>query len=153
MAKAHQYYMPSGYYAGSIEDRGLRPGNSTYEAPEIIEGYIPRWTGEAWEQVENHKGKEGYIGTRPHTIKEYGPLPEDFTDSPNPNAEEIAVEAKAYVLGNLAALDSEYLTPRTLAGLVTGDEYALEAYRIHEEKAEPWRDRLAAIPTSEEVSA
>lgn len=45
----------------------------------------------------------------------------------------------------LARLDAEYLTPRTLAGLSTGDEEALARWNEHEEKAVPLRARLAEL--------
>ncbi|SBV95494.1 membrane hypothetical protein [uncultured delta proteobacterium] len=83
---------------------------------------------------------------------EPGPLPKDFTEYPNPTEGEINAEARAYVLGQLAALDAEYLTARVLAGLAVGDAFAREQYNIHEEEAAVWRERLAAIPPAEEVS-
>lgn len=46
---------------------------------------------------------------------------------------------------NLKKLDDIYLTPRTLAGLATGDAYALAQWREHEEKATPIRQRLAEL--------
>jgi hypothetical protein len=72
--------------------------------------------------------------------------PEPPPAPPEPTPEEQDAEARAYVLGQLGALDAEYLTPRTLAGIAAGEEYALESYRLHEEKAEIWRCRLEAIP-------
>jgi hypothetical protein len=83
MSQAYQY-TADGYYAGENEDYGLLPNNATYTAPEMQDGYIPRWTGAAWEQVENHKGKEGYVGGEPFTVKEYGPLPGGWSDTPPP---------------------------------------------------------------------
>lgn len=45
----------------------------------------------------------------------------------------------------LADLDAEYLTPRVLGGLATGDEYALARWREHEERAQAYRQRLAEL--------
>lgn len=42
----------------------------------------------------------------------------------------------------LEKLDTEYLTPRTLAGLAVQDAYALEKWKEHEEKAAPLRERI-----------
>ena len=81
MAKAYQY-TADGYYAGEAESYGLLPNNATHSAPQVREGFIPRWTGGAWEQVENHKGKAGYLHGEPHTIANFGPLPEGFSDTP-----------------------------------------------------------------------
>ena len=83
MTKCYQY-TADGYFAGEVEDYGLLPNNATYTAPTVVEGMVPRWTGEKWEQVEDHKGKSGYVNGQPHEVKEYGPLPEGWSDTPPP---------------------------------------------------------------------
>lgn len=93
MAKAYQYDA-SGYFAGEVEDYGLLPNNATSTAPQEREGFIPRWTGEAWERVEDHKGREGYVDGKPHTVKEYGPLPDGWSDTPPEPTLDEAVAAK-----------------------------------------------------------
>ncbi len=93
MAKAYQYDA-SGYFAGEVEDYGLLPNNAISTAPQDREGFIPRWTGEAWEQVEDHKGREGYVDGKPHTVKEYGPLPDGWSDTPPEPTLDEAVAAK-----------------------------------------------------------
>ena len=81
-------YDASGYYAGEIEDYGLLPNNATPTAPKLKGGYIPRWTGNNWEQIENHKGLDGYVDGKPFKIVEYGPLPDGWSDTPPPSSEE-----------------------------------------------------------------
>jgi hypothetical protein len=44
----------------------------------------------------------------------------------------------------LRELDEKYLTPRVLAGIASGDEYALGQWNKHEEEAAPLRAKLAA---------
>ena len=83
MTKCYQY-TADGYYAGEAEDYGLLPNNATHTVPTLKKGFVPRWTGEKWEQVEDHKGKSGYVNGQPHEIKEYGPLPEGWSDTPPP---------------------------------------------------------------------
>ncbi len=83
MPKAYQH-TADGYYAGEIEDYGLLPNNATHSKPTFQTGHIPRWSGTTWEQVENHKGKQGYVDGKPFTIIEYGPLPEGWSDTPPP---------------------------------------------------------------------
>lgn len=83
MSTAYQY-TSDGYYAGDVEDFGILPNNATRTAPTIVEGKVPRWTGKNWEQVEDHKGKSGYVNGQPHEVKEYGPLPEGWSDTPPP---------------------------------------------------------------------
>ena len=36
----------------------------------------------AWVLIEDHIGKQGYVDGEPVTIKEYGPLPEGWNDTP-----------------------------------------------------------------------
>ena len=137
-------------YETSARGRGM-PSHTREDFPPdkaLLEHQRWRWNGKKYEATFDYRGQTVY---RPDGSTYYpttwGPLPEgDSLTPPPPSEEQIATEARAYVLGELAALDAEYLTPRTMAGLAVGDEYALEAYRIHEEKAEPWRERLAAIP-------
>lgn len=83
MAIYYQHYA-DGYFAWKEEGYGSLPNNATYVPCTEVEGYIPRWNGESWDQVENHKGKQGFIGKIPHTIEEYGPLPEGWSETPPP---------------------------------------------------------------------
>lgn len=95
MVKCYQY-TADGYYAGEAEDYGLLPNNATRTVPTIVEGFVPRWTGKKWEQVEDHKGKSGYVNGVPTEIKEYGPLPEGWSDTPPaPTTEQLAATARA----------------------------------------------------------
>jgi hypothetical protein len=119
MANAYQYDA-SGYFAGEVEDYGLLPNNATNAAPEIQAGYIPHWTGTAWEQVEDHKGLEGYLNGKPYTIKDYGPLPEGWSDTPPPPTLEEARAAK------IAAIDAE-----TSAAILAGFDYAIDGRTLH----------------------
>lgn len=72
----------SGSFVGPIEDYGLLPNNATRAIPSEKAGYVPRWTGSVWEQVENNKGREGYLNGQPYTVEDYGPLPEGFSETP-----------------------------------------------------------------------
>ena len=83
MATAYQYDA-GGYYAGTVEDYGVLPNNATREPVEVAPGFMPRWTGTAWEQVENHKGESGFVDGEPHTVKAYGPYPAGWSAAPPP---------------------------------------------------------------------
>lgn len=103
MPIAYQY-TADGYYAGSAEDYGLLPNNATRTAPDVRKGFVPRWNGSAWEQIEDHKGKEGYVNGEPHTIMTYGPLPEGWSDTPPPpTKDESATQKLAEVMSSYAA--------------------------------------------------
>nr|WP_296983544.1 phage tail protein [uncultured Desulfovibrio sp.] len=93
MVKCYQY-TADGYYAGEAEDYGLLPNNATHTVPTLKKGFVPRWTGKKWEQIEDHKGKSGYVNGQPHEVKEYGPLPEGWSDTPPPPALDEAKAAK-----------------------------------------------------------
>ena len=83
MATAYQYNA-DGYYAGEVDDYGVLPNNATYTAPTLKKGFVPCWDGKKWGQVEDHKGESGYVNGQPHTINEYGPLPDGWSDTPPP---------------------------------------------------------------------
>ena len=82
MPVAYQY-TACGWFAGKVEDYGLLPNNATRTPPPVLEGKIPRWDGVKWDQVEDHKGKTGYVNGQPCTINEYGPLPDGWSDTPS----------------------------------------------------------------------
>lgn len=125
MTKAYQYDA-SGYFAGEVEDYGLLPNNATSTAPQEREGFIPRWTGEAWEQVEDHKGREGYVDGKPHTVKEYGPLPDGWSDTPpEPTEAELCAVRIAEIKGELQSIDTAKVRPMSaiIQGTATDDEH------------------------------
>lgn len=114
MAKAYRFFVPSGLFAGEVEDGGLQPANSTYLAPIFKEGYVSRWTGEDWELVEDHKGLEGYLDGVPHTIKDYGPLPDGWSDeAPEPDPKETIKAQINEILFELKALDESKARPNS----------------------------------------
>ena len=92
-------YDANAYFVAQCDDYGgSLPHNCTAVKPVLQEGFIPHWTGglgSAWQQVENHKGQEGYLNGEPYTIKDYGPLPEGFsTSKPLPSLEEAKKQAR-----------------------------------------------------------
>lgn len=125
----HMYDLKTGEYTGS-RDATQRPnGEYILEATgatpvalpaDIPAGHVARWTGEAWETVEDHRQhmdergrKEG--GTpywlpgdtwrsEPRYMGELGPLPaEAFLSKPEKTAKDLAVEVRtmrAAKLGN-----------------------------------------------------
>lgn len=74
------------------------PANATEVAPpEAADGYVRVWDGSAWEQVEDHRGAEGWVNGIAHTVADIGPLPDGWsTETPAPTlAEQIAaIEAE-----------------------------------------------------------
>lgn len=63
----------------------VQPGMSLDVEPgDTKDGYIQMVDGNRWKYCEDHKGKSGYVNGQPHTINEYGPLPEGWSDTPPP---------------------------------------------------------------------
>lgn len=66
---------------------------------------IARWNDKVWEQVEDHKGKSGYVNGVPTEIKEYGPLPDGWSDTPPaPTIEELFDMLRSFRDGHISAV-------------------------------------------------
>lgn len=162
MANCYQY-TADGYYAGEIEDYGLLPNNATYTAPKFQEGYIPHWDGKKWVPVEDHKGKEGYMDGKPHTIKEYGPLPEGWSAAPPPpTVEEVRASKAAEIHRGFDAALAASLTMPSASAPPSAVEIALALDDFKAEDAEGWqflrtthtgrRDELLALVSAAETA-
>lgn len=104
MATAYQY-TADGYYAGEVDDYGILPNNATRTAPTLKKGFVPCWDGKKWVQVEDHKGESGYVNGQPHTINEYGPLPDGWSDTPPaPTIEELFDMLRSFRDGHISAV-------------------------------------------------
>lgn len=149
MATAYQYDM-NGYYAGKIEDHGLLPNNATSTMPEQQEGYIPRWNGTAWEQVENHKGEEGWLDGKPHKIEEYGPYPDGWSATePEKSQQEKDAARITEIKAQLTSLDNESIRAlRAIANDKGTDEDKAKLAEL-ETQAEGLRAELATLETPE----
>ena len=125
MATAYIYTLPDGYYSHAIETAGYMHPESTDKAPEIIEGHVPRWTGTAWEQVADHKGKQGYLDGQPHTIAEYGPLPEGWSDAPpEPTPEEQQATMQAQFTAAIQQYLDKFAQTRNYDNIMSAATYA-----------------------------
>lgn len=144
MAKAYQY-TTDGYYADIIEDYGLLPSNATHTMPpEPLPGHVLRWTGGDWEQVEDHKGAQGYVNGQPCTITEYGPLPEGWSDAPPPPPLDEAREIKRHeILTGFDAAMSASLTMPSASAPPTPFAVAEALYDWRTSSADEYADLLA----------
>ena len=82
----------------------LLPANATFtEPPEAQESFAHVWNGEAWEQVEDHRGVEYWLpedtyGAPAREMKELGALPEGATTTaPEKTLDELKVDKLAEV--------------------------------------------------------
>lgn len=138
----------NGYYAGEIEDYGGPiPNNATRIPPQERNGYVPCWAGTTWEQVENHKGEEGYMDGTPYTIKDYGPLPEGWSDTPpDPTPEERAAQRRMEILTRLKDIDADSVRPlRAMANGEAAEEDRAKLAALDVE-AVALRAELAGLP-------
>ena len=85
----------------------LLPANATFTAPtEPQDGYVNVWNGEAWQEVEDHRGVEYWLpedkfGTPAREMKELGALPEGATfNAPEKTLDELKTD-------KIAALKAE----------------------------------------------
>lgn len=91
----------------------LLPANATFTAPPAEkEGFARVWNGEAWQEVEDHRGTEYWLpddvyGTPAHEMKELGPLPEGATTTA---PEKTLDELKADKLAEIDAWTSNKIT-------------------------------------------
>ncbi len=140
MPKCYQY-TADGYYAGEAEDYGLLPNNATHTVPTLKKGFVPRWTGKTWEQVEDHKGKSGYVNGQLHEIKEYGPLPEGWSDTPPPpTADQLFAALRAARDARLAHTDKMLLPdyPISESNLELVKAYRTALRDIPDQPGAPW---------------
>ncbi|WP_430735174.1 hypothetical protein [Halodesulfovibrio aestuarii] len=76
----NHYFNEHGYYTytGYANSDNVCPLTATRTAPEKIEGYHPKWNGEAWEYVQDMRGTKYYMpdGSEHEIIEIEGQLPE-----------------------------------------------------------------------------
>ena len=117
-----------GYYAGEdMSYNDLMPNGCVAIAPKLKDGFIPRWNGKTWEQIESHVGEEGYVNGQPLTITEYGTYPEGWSKGYiDPRPPEVI--RKAEILGKLNEIDRRKIRPLSalLAGGTDADKDMLD---------------------------
>ena len=161
MSKCYQYG-PEGYFICETDDfGGFLPAGAVYDVPEIKPGFIPKWDGKTWQQVETNKGKEGWLNGVPNTIKDHGPLPSGWSDTPPPPtlAEAQAAKAASIVAAHEAALAGAIAmsapTPSIVAVeaclLAVSDPEGLEF--VHNTMAAQRQTLLAAVDAATSVEA
>lgn len=138
MASAYQY-TSDGYFAGTVEDYGFLPNNATHTPPKPKDGHIPMWDGEKWTNVENHMGKQGYVNGEPHTVNEYGPLPQGWSATePEKPLAELKRQKRADILRAYDAAVVASLTMPSLAENPSAVEIALALDDFKTDDPEGW---------------
>ena len=78
------------------------PAHSTAVAPpDAVDGYARVWTGAAWEQIEDHRGRAGWLPDgAPYLVTGLGPLPDGWSNTEPPRP---AGEMRAGLLAEIGA--------------------------------------------------
>ena len=99
-------FTADGYYVGPTVIYGVLPNNAHDIEVKIMPGFIPRLVNGKIVQEQNHKGETGYVNGEPFTVKEYGPLPDGWSETPPPpTPEEKATQARAQRDALISATD------------------------------------------------
>ena len=64
------------------------------ETPAARPGFHPAEKAGRWIEIEDHRGQSGYVNGTPCEIKDFGPLPDGWSDTPPPPTLEEARAAK-----------------------------------------------------------
>ncbi len=124
----------------------LPPANAVRVESVFQDGFWPCEKNGAWELVEDHRGENGFVGGVETEIKELGPLPEGWSDTPPPPTEEEKNELRvAEIKSRLNEIDLESVRP--LRAMAYGppapeDDAKLAAL---EQEAEALRQELAGL--------
>lgn len=152
MSEMNHYFDPAHplkpYTHSLVANPGTSPPGHAVrgEEPAALAGFWPCWNGQAWEQVEDHRGQAGWLDGQALTITELGPLPTGWSgQAPAPDPAEVQQMLLAEIDAELARLDVEYLTPRVLANLALGDGFARNRQEKHEAEALVLRQKRAEI--------
>lgn len=115
------------------EDVWLLPANCTFEKPpQAEEGYVILFKQDKWKKLRNLKGKQYWLAGEghydaPHTMEDYGELPEGATlERPEMTADEKAkADAETEIQALKAQLaETDYVAAKIAEGVATKEEYA-----------------------------
>ena len=133
------------------KDVWLMPPNSTTTPPEIREGFVPVWNGNAWDNVEDHRGSRGWVNRTLVEIKELGPLPNGFSaEEPVPAPEELVERRRQEILAEFDRIDrasSRALRAVLVAQSAGQEPDAADVARLagYEASAKALRSELAGL--------
>lgn len=136
----NHYFDATGAYVMTTEAyaEATPPPDALRIAPDFAEGRWPviNATGDGWELVPDHRGKEGYIDGEPAKITALGPLPDGWSDAPPPRVLTLD-EAKS---AKKSAIDANTNRIRDRDGLA----YAGERFAMSDTAQVKWTGLMAA---------
>lgn len=123
------------------------PPCSSLEPPQYESGHWPCFGPEGWRQVEDHRGKVGWINGEEAVISQLGPLPEGWSNRPplKSTGESTRDARREEILERLDAIDAESVRP--LRALAYGEATAEDKEKLTalDVEAEMLRAELAAL--------
>lgn len=128
------------------EGHFLIPRGGVLDAPPVVEdGYVAAWRDAEWKALEDHRGEIGWVNGELYTVKDLGPYPEGWSDSPPP---EPAPDPAAIIVSPRQirlALLGQGITPQMVADLLSEDPAAMVEweYATYVERSHPLVDSLA----------
>lgn len=144
------YFDNDGYYvdSGYANPEFACPVNATREAPVQREGYHPKWNGNAWDYVQDMRGKKYYTpdGSEDEITEIEGLLPEGASlTKPEPTEAEKVQQRITEVQQQLTTNDLASVRP--LRAKVAGTATEFDDARLVEleEQAQALRAELAAL--------
>ena len=96
--------------------------------PTARPGFHPAEQSGQWIEIEDHRGKQGYVNGQPCEIKDFGPLPGGWSDTPPPTPEEVAqAEYETALSESTAILTAHAQRQLVQAEAFTATEFAVFA--------------------------
>ena len=97
------------------------------QKPTARPGFHPAEDNEQWIDIEDHRGQSGYLNGEPCEIKDFGPLPAGWSDTPPPPAPEDIARDEYYA----ALSESEaILTARAHRALVQAEAFTPAEFTV-----------------------
>lgn len=105
------------------EPRYLIPANATTEAPPLPRaGFVPCWRDGAWQQIEDHRGKAGWIDGAPSEVARLGPLPNGWSEEPPPPPEPTPEDRLAETDADMARVVEDLVDLLERKGIISRSE-------------------------------
>jgi hypothetical protein len=135
---------------------------STAPPADIPAGSVPRWTGSAWEIVEDHRrhpddkgakqgGTKYWLPGDTHAsparyMEELGPLPEGaLPEAPAKTQAELDAERRAEIISRLSAIDTDSVRPLRAIADGTATDFDRQKLAALETEAATLRAELATL--------
>lgn len=97
------------------------------ETPTARPGFHPAEQNGRWIEIEDHRGQNGYVNGQPYEVRDFGPLPDGWSETlPPPTPEELARAEYETALSESAAI----LTVRAQRQLAQAEEFTAAEFTL-----------------------